>query len=273
VALTYAVPTPVDDDYDYAPITEADFKVGDDISAVFVVSGTVLETPLAPVGGLWPLSLETTDGALEAAFLPEDPESQPDEWWLGRMAVWEKADKLDDGEIFTAADTSRWIYPAAEDGRLVCFDAGSEHEQGERLYRGEILTDPRDLYVAGDNEHDWLPVTDGFDIEEDDEIVFVQQKSGVLDNQFTVPTSQGGTVTFYRNAANAVIAWVWSERNYWTFFRRTAKPAADAKFRAEDGSRWIYAGGLYYCWSSGTRYVTGAVFPRGEIAGGLKEIT
>lgn len=284
--MPITIPVPDDATYDYVPIAGPQIQVGTDLLSAWTVRGNVNQIfgPDDPESEeLWVFFMLTPkpDGTIDygLALFPETPSLNAN-WW-GRTAIWRRAEKLADGATVTAADGSKWIYPAGEDGRMRCFASGSEYTRGDQRFRGELTTDPRDLWICGDVDWDWLPITDGSEVQLGDEITFLMAVTGVVD-EIHVDDSEAYRQTGFEDASDTQLGW-WFEHyqppavvslNVWTWFQRLAKPAADAKFRAPDGSRWIYIGSShYYCWGAGTVYAPGSVFLRGEIAGGLTVIT
>jgi hypothetical protein len=277
-------PVPSDATYDYVPLPGTSVAVGSDVLAVMQSEGEVASASEEAEYWTYVLDSATPDGqpSVGFAFFPLVFETQPDEWWL-RLRLWVRADKLADGATLTADDGSEWIYPAGEDGKMVCYESGSTFTRGDRRSRGEISTDPRDLYTADDSEYDWLPVTDGSTVAEDDVVLFGYATTGVVDEAAVGDYSPYYIRTAFARADSDTLGWydvlgtdgsLPSLAATWSWFERLAKPAAETTFLAPDGSRWIYgADALYYCWGTGTTYVTGALFNRGEIDGGLTEIT
>lgn len=278
-----SVPIPTDATHDYVPVDARDIQVGDDILALFIGQGGVFLTP-GPLAGWWFYIVVGEDGQLGGALFPEDPESLSDPW-VQRAAIWKVADKPADAETLTVGG-SGWIYPAGEDGRMVCFSPGSGHVRGERAYRGAVLTDPRDLWIGDDPEFDWLPVTDGSTIVVGDTVRYLATATGVVSD--LVPFDDTVPFTDWRirgveilGDEGAVNLGRWSEPddpaappllNFGRWFRRLPKPPDGSKFSAADGSRWIHTAGSYYCFGRGRTYAPGSIFLRGEIAGGLTPI-
>jgi len=220
------------------------------------------------------------------AFFPTDPGTMSNNWWQ-RTVMWKRAAKLADGASFTAADGSEWIYPAGEDGRVHCYKAGTVYGQGTRKFRGELTTDSRDWWICDDPDWDWLPVSDGSQVHVGDTVRFMVGVSDTVASIEVVTNDVFQRSTFHAVDSDPMLGdllgyWdqvdpkqqTWTPLNLWTFFHRVLKPSVDALFRAPDGSRWIYTGSSnYYCWGRGTAYSPGALFHRGEIAGGLTAIT
>lgn len=214
------------------------------------------------------------------AFYPEVPATQPSQWWR-RKAVWIRRAKPADGYQMTAPDGSKWVYPANDDGRMRCYAAGSTFSRGDQRYRGQIVTDPNDLWICDDPDWDWMPITAGSDVVVGDTIRTLATFAGTVANATESITDTLRTVTF-RDSSFVVLGfyteyWGPQQVNYldvWTFFQRLAKPSVESKFSAPDGSRWVSAGNsLFYCWAFGANYKPGALLLRGEIDGGLTPIT
>jgi hypothetical protein len=283
VAITF--PAPTDATHDYVPVDGRAVQVGDDILSLSISYGGVTVVSPPPPG--WTFLLASPEGefGLGAVDFPTDPATMSDNWW-SRTALWRRAAKSADRTSLTAGDGSKWIYPAGEDGRMVCYAPGSGHVRGDRAFRGALLTDPKDLWVNDDPDSDWLPVADGSEVAEGDVVRGLTTAAGVVDLVFTWPATEdtyGGGYFFGPEADNSPLLGyylvppanipAWKLFNFSVLYRRLPKPSADTKFSAPDGSRWIYTGGDYYCWGRGTMYAPGSIFPRGEIAGGLTEIT
>lgn len=280
--MAIVVPFPDDATYDYVRIEGPRIEIGMDLLACWAVRGELTHA-FPPVGEeqFWLYFMITVnpDGTLSSgiALFPETPESYPNEWWA-RFAIWKREPKLGDGETLTAADGSKWIYPAGEDGRVVCYDPGSTYARGARRFRGELTTDVRDLWICDDAEWDWLPITDGSDIDVGDTITFLMANHATVDQIDVVETDTSRGLSFVDTDDGVELGWWVGEvfgvpavgfLNDWSWFRRLPKPAADTTFAAPDGSRWIYVDGAYYCWGVGRAYPTGAMLRRGEIDGGL----
>lgn len=277
-------PTPSDATYDYLPITGGEVDVGVDVLAVLQTEGPVnLIVPgSGPTPWLYVLTTPLPDGTsgVGVAFFPDDWSTLPSYWW-GRLRLWKRAAKLADAATFTADDGSEWIYDAGSvDGRMACYLAGSTFTRGQRLSRGEITTDARDLYTADDAEWDWLPVQDATTVSVGDYVLFGYAQTGVV---ATVDVYDGAPYYTRRNFERADSDTLgWADTVYqdgvsgltgtWQWFRRSAKPSGGDLFAAADGSRWIYTAGDYWCWSPGGRYPVGAVVIRGDIVGGLTPI-
>jgi len=277
-------PVPTDATYDYVPTTPDRVGVGSDVLAVMETSGPV--AMIVPGSGATPwlyvLTMPLPDGSSGSgvAFFPDDWSTLPSYWW-GRLRLWKRTAKLADASTYTADDGSKWIYPAGEDGKLVCYADGTTFTQGQRLSLGEITTDARDLYIADDTEWDWLPVTNATGVSVGDYVLFGYAQAGVVDEVVVTDSPPYYRRDEFQRADDDTLGWV--DTLYadgvavlqatWRWYDRLPKPAADSKFRAPDGSRWIYTDGVYYCWGTGASYAPGAVFQRGEIAGRLTEIT
>lgn len=270
------IPVPDDPTYDYVPITGPQLEVGSSVLALWTVQGEVSDAipPTGP-GGIWVYGLlsQSPDGSASFGFAVF-PESQVETQWWGRLAIWKRTPKLADAETATLGDGSKWIYAAGEDGKMRCYASGTTWSRGDKRFLGHLLTDPADLWICDDTDWDWLPIADGSAVTVGDAITFVSASAGVVD-QVVVEQTDTLTRTGFLDGSTVLGWWedlheprVASWLNTWTWFERRPKPAADAKFRAADGSRWIYVGSsLYYCWGRGTRYQPGALFLRGEIAG------
>lgn len=217
---------------------------------------------------------QNPDGSVSGGFALFPSAPQEESGWWGRLAIWRRAPKLADAATTTLGDGSKWIYAAGEDGKMRCYASGSTWSRGDKGFRGALLTDPADLWICDDAEWDWLPVTDGSQVVAGDTIAFLSASAGVVDEVVVEETEAYRRTGFLGDGT--VLGW-WDELtqprtatllNTWTWFEQRPKPAADAKFSAADGSRWIYVGSShYYCWGQGTRYQPGALFLRGEIAG------
>lgn len=280
MAITF--PVPADGTYDYVPVEGSAVRVGDAILSLSITYGGVSVAD-PPDPDQWTFLLTSPEGefGLGSVSFPADPGSMPDEWWH-RTALWIRADKPADASSITVGDGSKWIYPADEGGQMRCFTAGTTFVRGQQQSRGALLTDPKDLWINDDPDRDWLPVADGSDVAEGDVVRGLTTSAGVVAEVFTWDATEetyGGAFFFGpEEDGSPLIGYyltpplgtpVWEPFNFSVLFRRLAKPAADTKFSAPDGSRWIYAGSDYYCWGRGTKYSPGAVFLRGEIAGGL----
>ena len=276
MALTFPVPN--DSTYDYTPIAGPQVQIGTNLLSMWTVQGTV-STIIPPVS-VWQFIIDVVNpdgsGSTGVALYPASPASLPSYWW-GRMALWKRAAKLADGGTLTAGDGSKWRYPAGEDGRMTCTQPGTTFARGARKFRGELTTNPNDLWICDDATWDWLPVTDGSTVSVGDTVTFLWAQTGVIDeidtatNDYytrTAFSSSGAQIGWYDVTSVASVPG--ALLNVWTFFQRLSKPSTDTSFRAADGSRWDYVGSsLYYCWGRGTEHSPGAVFHRGEIAGGL----
>lgn len=276
-------PVPSDGTYDYVPTTYDRVQVGSDVLAVMSSAGTVM-TVIPGTTYVYLLASAAPDGSTYTglAFMPETWSSLPDDWWL-RLRMWKRTAKPDRGDTHTAADGSEWIYPAEADGRMVCYLSGTTHTRGERLSRGEIETDPRDLYVADDAEADWLPVTDASTVVLGDYVQFGYAQTGVVDEITSDPALTYIRHVFER-ADDDTLGW-WDEpipggmigsgnvNAEWAWFDRLPKPDDGSTFEAADGSAWIYTAGEYFAWASGSQFLAGSVRLRGDIAGGLTQIS
>ena len=283
MALTFPVPN--DATYDYVPITGTDVQVGMDLLSLWSVQGEVSYIDGPPDSpSLWVFLMDTFNpdgtGTYGTAVFPTDTSGLPDNWW-GRTAIWKRTAKLSDGGSYTAGDGSKWRYPANEDGRMVCTHAGTTYTQGTRKFRGELTTDPRDLWICDDADWDWLPIADGSEVSLGDTITFLLTITSTVDTIDVTETDEYRRSVFL-DASSQQIGWwdvVFAPQalvaiNVWTFFQRLSKPSTDTSFRAPDGSRWDYVGSsLYYCWGRGITYAPGAIFYRGGVAGGLTAIT
>lgn len=282
------IPVPDDATYDYLPIDGPNIGVGTSLLSLWTVQGEIVAVTASPSNPgnpdeFWSflLSISNPDGseAFGVALFPETPASMSDDWW-GRLAIWKRAAKLAVGGTLTAPDGSKWIYPG-DDGRVLCYAAGSSFAQGARLFRGQLTTDTRDLWVCDDADFDWIPVTAGSEVAEGDTITFLTAKAGVVASVVSerhefyrrtefktdAPTSLGWFDEVRRSTPVPLLG------NLWTFFDRLPKPAADTKLSAPDGSKWIYTGtSNYYCWSAGTTYPQGSIYRRGQITGGLRRL-
>ena len=285
MALTFPVPN--DATYDYVPISGPYVKVGTDLVSSWTVQATV--THAFPPGGSswWVYFMDTfnPDGTttIGTALFPSTPGTQAANWWQ-RIAIWRRTPKLDDKGTVTASDSSKWIYAAGEDGRMICYMPGTTFARGDRRFRGELTTDPQDLWICDDKDWDWLPVTSGDQVVVGDTITFLFTQEAVVDEIDVVDDGAYRRHLFKANTSLLMdpFGWwdeiiqpdpTWTSLNTFNFLQRLPKPAAESKFRAPDGSRWVYIGtSLYYCWGRGTSYAPGAMNYRGQIAGGLTPI-
>jgi hypothetical protein len=282
VAITFPVPT--DATYDYVPVDGRDVAVGDAILSLSITYGGVtVVTPPTP-DPWWSYLLVSPQGdfGLGSVNFPQDPGSMSAHWW-SRTALWRQTAKPADAFSLTASDGSKWIYPAGEDGKMRCYAAGTTWARGDSRCRGALLTNPNDLWINDDPDWDWMPVADGSEVIEGDVVRGLTTSAGVVDEVFTVPVTDDtyGVTYFFGPEADGspLIGYylvpptsipAWKPFNFSVLFRQLPKPAAGSRFLApSDGSRWIYTGGAYYCFGRGTSYAPGAVFLRGEIAGGL----
>ena len=276
--MAVTIPTPDDATYDYVPTAGADIEVGMNIQSFWVVQGaihTIVDVPDAPEEPnelwAWFLHAPNPDGTTSTglAMFPESSEILPDQWY-DRIAIWRRAAKLADGATLTAADGSKWIYDVGGDGRIVCYAAGSTYARGDLRFRGELTTNPKDLWICDDAEWDWLPITDGSEVTVGDTITFLWARGGVVDAITVIEENALYRRTSFTDEAGEPLG-VWEERfagavlvaNTWTWFRRIPKPVNDSMWSAADGSQWIYTDGVYFCWKPGTTYSTGVVFGRG----------
>ena len=280
MALTFPVPN--DATYDYVHISGPQVQVGTDLLSCWTVEGAVTSA-FDEGGGGWTFFMvnENPDGSTSVgvAFFLVAPGSMPSDWW-DRQAIWKRAAKLSDGASLTAADGSKWRYPAGEDGRMVCTHAGTTFARGDRKFRGELTTNPDDYWICDDPDWDWLPISDGSQVTVGDTIRFLYAVAGAVDSVTVTENDQYKRTSFF-DVSSTQLGW-WDavyqaasvvDLNLWTFFQRLSKPSTDTSFRAPDGSRWDYVGSsLYYCWGRGTTYAPGAIFNRGQIAGGLTPI-
>lgn len=271
--------------HDYVPIAGRDIQVGDDILALFIGQGGVFTVSPPEVNAGWWFYLIVDESAgslgLGGAQFPEDPETLADTWFE-RFALWKVANKPADAATVTVG-AAAWIYPAGEDGKMVCYTAGSGHVRGDRAFRGELLSDPLDLWISDDPEWDWLPVADGADVIVGDTVRYLATASGVVTDvlPWEVAESQINGADIYADATNlgrwfelntGATATLPAPLNFNVWFKRLPKPTEGTTFLAADGSRWVYTDGIYYCWGRGESYSPGAIFLRGEIVGGLTEI-
>lgn len=275
---------PVDDEYDYAAVTLDEIRAGDDILRVVQSAGEVVISADEPNEfGEWYYTLSPPEGGVADARIPEDPESLPPHWW-SRPAAWIRVPLLDAGATWAAPDGSRWIQQPT--GDLIAIEAGSEFQRSAVSTRREILSgdgpaSPRLLSLDAAEGFDWLPRVGG-DIVLGDFLISTQSDTAVIDHveDFIVPADEyfpadTRVIWVYGPGPSDLFEWTtpdWVLRPPAQYFRRTPKPTADQKFRAADGSLWIFTAGAYYCWVRGTKYAPGAIFQRGEIAGGLREI-
>jgi hypothetical protein len=207
------------------------------------------------------------------ALYPIDPDTQPANWWQ-RLAMWTRTAKLADGAMVTVTDGSRWKYAASEDGLMFCVESGTQFTRGQRLARGSLTTDPKDLLVADDAVWDWLPVKDGATVSVGDYVSFAWPQSGIVDvieSEELTPgyvrtTVQGVTsgLGFFDTITDPTLQPLLTSCDY---YQRLLKPVTWTDSRAPDGSRWTYNGTAYACWGKGTAYSPGAIFRRGEITG------
>ena len=128
---------PADNTNEYVPVT-ADRVIGGQpylftAEVAGRVTGVINTSP-------WVFTLEVPlmDGTTTTsiAVLPVTPDAAPA--WIART-VYRRTLKPVEGELFVAADTSKWIYPAAGDGKYTCYAAGTTHSVGETLDRAEIV--------------------------------------------------------------------------------------------------------------------------------------
>lgn len=284
--MAISFPVPNDATHDYVPVTGEEIRVGDDILSLSITYGGVTVAD-PPDPDEWTFLLASPEGefGLGSFSYPGDPGTMPDDWW-NRTALWRRAAKSADADSLTADDGSKWIYPADEGGQMLCYASGTTWVRAQQRARGALLTNPKDLWINDDPDWDWLPVADGSEVVEGDVVRGLTTAAGVVDEVFTWDSTEetyGGAFFFGPELDGSPLigyyltppttAPVWTPFNFSVLYRRLAKPAADTKFAAPDGSRWIYTGGDYYCWGRGARYAPGAIFLRGEIAGGLTPIT
>lgn len=272
--MAFSPGLPDDPYYDFLPIDGSAITVGMDILSVLTSEGVVFDIE-APTGGWWSYTLttETPWGVptFAIALFPDDPDSQPSEWWH-RLAMWTRSAHLADGALLTVADGSRWVFDAATN-KLICHQAGSIYARGRQLSRGQLTTDPDDLVVADDPDWDWLPVGDGATVALDDVVRFAWPQTGVVDDitetelttgYVRTTVSAGGTdIGFYDTITDTTLSTLGMEC---FFYKRVLKPVIYSLSLAGDGSRWIYTkDSVYFCWKSGSTYSRGAIFPRGQI--------
>jgi len=272
VPVYYQIPD--DPYYDFVPIAGPGIQLGMDVLSVLRCEGTVQS---ASSIGVWafPLSMDTPWGVpiSGVALYPIDPHTQPANWWQ-RLAMWTRTAKLADGAMVTVTDGSRWKYAANEDGLMLCVKSGTQFTRGQRLARGSLTTDPKDLLTADDAAWDWLPVKDGATVSVSDYVSFAWPQAGVVDNIATAELTPGYVRTaiqydgadlgFFDTITDPTIPALAMTCD---FYQRLLKPVTWTDSRAPDGSRWTYNGTAYACWGKGTAYSPGAIFRRGEITG------
>lgn len=275
--MTSALPIPADDSYDYTPIVAEDVRVGMSLASIAQSMGPVVVVPDGPdEAGDWTYITDSPETGIGLAWIPADPSTQPPQWWA-RRGIWKRLPKLTDGEIATAPDGSRWINDAST-GLVTAFESGTGYSRGDQRTRQQLLNgteqaDPR--MVMAPTGYDWAPCVGG-DIAVGDWIVGVEPMAGTV-AQIQQFVNVGIPVTWFLDSLGQLVGHKgWNAQNPGSsivMFRRVPKPTPDAKFVAPDGSKWIFTAGSYLCWSRGSRYATGAIFARGDIAGGLTPIT
>lgn len=277
-----AYPVPTDNTYDYVPITHDRIVVGSDVLAAVQSTG-VVTTVIPGTPYLFDLATVNPDGTAGTgfAFLPEDPPPDGQLWWI-RVRMWSREAKPAFRDKVTGPDGSEWIYPATSDGKMICYHPGTVFARGARMSRGAIAAGELEPFGPDDPEWDWLPITDPATVAVDDYVAFAFTVSGVVDH-IDVTDYTTFLRSEFHSADNGTLGWFDTvdlgqstqhvPSGDWQWFSRLPKPASEAEFRGADGSMWIYTDGQYYCWAAGTQYVPGAIFLRGEIAGGLTPLT
>jgi hypothetical protein len=267
-------------------------QVGSDILVVLNVVGTVASVDVTGGPGVpWVFMLDVASAAGETGVdghsvsLPDDLTSQPSEWWM-RQQILDAEPMMTPGSTYSRGDGSVWV--VGTDGRVICTAAGSTFAKFHRARRGELDVLPGDLYnppvswpyaatlgVDAD-ELDWIPYpAAGIGVGQYVS-AFTSNGTGVVDD---IVATEYATHTRYEwKTGGLTLGWrdvptdeaVSTPGHTWTVFERSAVPAADTLWSAEDGSLWVHVGsGEYICYGPGTRYFPGSGARRGDIPGGL----
>lgn len=277
------MPKPVDPSRDFTQITPERVEVGSVYLFTQEAAGRITDTiPFGDPNWLWfAITALQADGttASTTILVPKGPlGNQP----VGsRYYAWKRQNRPALGAVFTMGDGSKWIYSGPNpQGSYQCYSAGTVHQKRERGNRSQLTgtaTIPPELDL--DPAFEWVPVNDSTTIAIGNTCLFLQEILGTV-RDITPNASRWGfnvekadatfSIAYVHNAAISQRVGV---REY--VYRATPKPAVDSKFRADDGSKWIYSGdsgGALYCWSSGSVYTAGSEYLRGDIAGGLISI-
>lgn len=116
---------PSDSTHDFAPTSPPLITTGQTILFQWETRGEVLSVVAPGTGGTWLWSLA---GPTYVGIVEGDPT---------QGAVWIRRPKPAKGTAFTAADGSRWVYPAQPHGLYRCWQAGTVHAEG-LAHRSEI---------------------------------------------------------------------------------------------------------------------------------------
>jgi len=114
---------PSDATHDFIPVDPPNINAGQDVLFQTETQGEVT-FKLNPDTGVW---LFAIDGGMSAVTYLDDQSGLAD--WQ-RIWMYRRQAKPARGTLFTAADGSRWVYPAQPHGRYRCWQAGTVHGEG-----------------------------------------------------------------------------------------------------------------------------------------------
>lgn len=113
---------PEDDEHDFTPVEAPFITVGQEIVVMAETDGEITFLD-EPTSGFWVFALDGAEfGFFEDAASPSAP-------WTTTY-LYRRLPKPAQGAKFTAADSSRWVYPAQPHGLYRCWQAGTTHGEG-----------------------------------------------------------------------------------------------------------------------------------------------
>lgn len=113
---------PSDADHDFTPIAAPHISVGQEVVIQAETVGEVTAVAGGPPGA-WIFLIDDT----AIAFFRDEP-PYPDSY--GTVYLYRRQPKPARGALLTAADGSRWVYPALPHGQYRCWQAGTTHGEG-----------------------------------------------------------------------------------------------------------------------------------------------
>lgn len=115
---------PEDDAHDFTPVEAPFIQVGQEVVFMLEAAGEIVllieEEP-----GRWTFAVEGDPFPVFGTIYDTPP---PELLW--GMTVYKRQPKPGRGSKFTAADGSRWVYPALPHGLYRCWQAGTVHGEG-----------------------------------------------------------------------------------------------------------------------------------------------
>lgn len=191
--------------------------------------------------------------------------------------VYKRSPKPAMGTTFSRPDGSMWIYPDDGSGTYECFLTGTNATQGDTRTYAEI-GGTTGIPPIADPTYDWQPIQDGTLLGPGDVVLYTTGRAYMISGKTSLydPPTKTTMWTFYQAGTpdptivatmiqpTALPRVIGFQKDV---YQVSPPPAAGSKWRATDGSQWIYPGDIdaFYCWRSGTVYKKGAVFQLGDL--------